>query len=152
MRNSVLAGLMLVALSSFGCGDGDNSKYDFKGTWMGSLSSAATKCSDGSSTPSEITQISFTILAGKDDDLYWNAQCGDFHFTQHGNIATQARAITCPPRTTPTSQITQSFRDGSLILNGNAMQVDLISDFSIAAGGKTGSCNGVHSMGVLVRQ
>lgn len=62
MRNSVIAGLMLVALSSFGCGGDDNSKYDFTGTWAGSLSSAATKCSDGSSTPSEITQISFTIL------------------------------------------------------------------------------------------
>lgn len=96
--------------------------------------------------------MSGRYLAGKDDDLYWNAQCGDFHFTQDGNVATQTRTITCPPRITPTAQATQSFRDGSLILNGNALQVDLISDFSIAAGGKTGSCNGVHSTGVLIRK
>lgn len=149
MSKTVQLGLMCISFALFGCGNND--QYDFKGDWSGTLSSNASPCSDGSSISADSSQVSFTIMDAGNDQVFWHAQCGDFYFIQHGNIATQSRAVTCPPKSTPTSQVSQTIRDASLVLNGNALQVDLITDFSVITGGKSGSCNNIHSSGLLVR-
>lgn len=151
MRNILQLSVMSVALALIGCGGNENDQYNFKGTWMGTLSSGQSPCSDGSTYPGDITQVSFEIMSGGNDQIFWHAKCGDLYFTQYGNIATQSRAVTCTPTITPTSQVTPTVHDTSLILNGNALQVDLITDVSVATGGKTGSCNNIHATGMLVR-
>lgn len=152
MRKFLLANILSATLGFMACGHEENSKYDFTGDWMGTLSSNATRCSDGSSVPADSTQVSFTIMATGRDQIFWHAKCGDLYLDQSGNIATQSRPITCPPTTTPTSQVTSTLRDTSLVLNGNALQVDLVTDISVATGGRTGFCNNIHATGVLVRK
>lgn len=151
MSKTVQLSVICASLALVGCGSGNNEQYDFKGDWSGTLSSNSSRCSDGSSLPADSSQVSFTIMTTGSDQIFWHAKCGDLYFTQHGNIATQSRDITCPPTTTPTSQVTQTIRDTSLVLNVNALQIDLITDFSVVTGGTAGSCNNIHSTGTLVR-
>ena len=153
MRKILLSGLVAASLATVGCGNDaeENAKYDFTGMWMGALSSASVTCSDGSSVQAESSQVSFTIMTAGNSQIFWHAKCGDLYFDQHGNIATQSRAVTCPPTTTPTSLVTGTIRDTALVLNGNALQVDLFTDYTVAASGKTGSCKNIHASGVLVR-
>lgn len=152
MRKTLLTSIVSVSLGLMACGHDDNSKYDFTGDWMGTLSSNTSRCSDGSSVPADSTQVSFTIMAAGSEQIFWHAKCGDLYFDQSGNIATQSRAVTCAPTTTPTSQVTSTIRDTALVLNGNALQVDLVTDVFVATGGRTGFCNNIHATGVLVRK
>lgn len=151
MRTILQTGVMSVTLALIGCGGNMNDQYDFKGTWTGTLSSAQSPCSDGSSVPADVTQVSFNIMSTGNNQIFWHAKCGDLYFTQHGNIATQSSPVACTPTVTPTSQVTPTVHDTSLVLNGNALQVDLVTDVAVATGGKTGSCNNIHASGTLVR-
>lgn len=149
---SVLSPLALLAF--VGCGNNAPdmaNPFDFHGTWNGTLSSNRAPCSDGSFVPAGSTQVSVMIISTGNSQLVAHAPCGDLVFTQFANVATQSRNVTCPPMITPTSQVTQTIHDASLALNVNALQVDLVSDFAVAANGMTSFCKDIPATGVLIR-
>jgi hypothetical protein len=90
-------------------------------------------------------------MSDGNDQLVAHVTCGDIYFTQADNVATQTRAVTCPPMTTPTFIVTQTIHDTSLVLNVNALQVDLVSDYAVATNGTTSFCSNVPATGVLIR-
>jgi hypothetical protein len=152
MRSHLQTGIMPISLALaalIGCGSQD--QYNFQGTWNGSLSSNQAPCSDGSQVAAGNTTISVTIMSNGSKQLFAQTQCGELHFTQVDNIATQSSPVTCPPMTTPVSQVTQTIHDTSLVLTVNALQVNIISDYAVAASGKTSSCKNVPATGVLIR-
>ncbi len=140
--------LALMSCISCGC---HADQYDFQGSWNGTLSNNQAPCSDGSTVPAGSTQVSAKIMSDGSNQLVAHVTCGDVYFTQADNVATQTRAVTCPPMTTPTSIVTQTIHDTSLVLNVNALQVDLVSDYAVATNGTTSFCNNVPATGVLIR-
>jgi hypothetical protein len=152
MRNRLHTTLpiSLFLMSFIGCGCNPG-QYDFQGTWNGTLSNNQAPCSDGNTVPAGSLQISATIMTDGNNQLVAHVPCGDLDFTQADNIATQNDALTCPPMTMPTSIVTQTIHDTSLVLNVNALQVDLVSDYAFVSNGMTSSCNDVPATGVLIR-
>jgi hypothetical protein len=151
MRKAVL----ITALCMFlGCGhEGDgNGTYDFTGSWSGIVSTPASTCSEGTTLPADSSDFTFDIKRTAPGQLSWSSKCGTFYLTQRDNIATQNGTLTCPPTVTGGSQITYTYRDVSLVLNLNALQVDITADMALAGGGKTVSCNGIRLSGTLLRQ
>ena len=158
MRNHLQISIQSVSLALMaliGCGGNAsdlNHQYDFQGNWKGTLSSNQSPCSDGSNVPAGSIQVSVTITSDGNNQIVAQApQCGDLNLTQVANIATQLRAVTCPPMTTPTSQVTQTIHDASLVVNVNALQVTLVSDYAVASNGMTSFCNNIPATGVLIR-
>jgi len=161
MSKILLASMMCALFGLIGCGssggdtgnpDKDGNQYSFAGAWSGTLTSNTSPCSDGSTYPAQSLKVTWSVAAVGSSQLVSHIACGDLYLTQQGNVATQTRDITCAPQVTPTAQVTPTIHDGSLVLVGNALQVDILFDFAVVSGGKSGSCNNIHTAGVLVKQ
>lgn len=157
MGKILLASVMCALFGLIGCGSSggdtgqDGDQYNFSGVWSGTLTSNTSQCSDGSTYPAQSLKVNWTVATVGSSQLVSHIACGDLYLSQHGNVATQTRDITCAPQVTPTAQVTPTIHDGSIVLVGNALQVDILFDFSVVSGGKSGSCNNIHTGGVLVR-
>lgn len=151
MKKSVLVTALCMFL---GCGhEGDGSStYDFTGSWRGNVSSPGATCSQGTTLPADNSEFAFDIRQVASGQLSWSSRCGNFYLTQRGNIATQNGSLTCPPTVSGGTQVTYTYRDVSLVLNQNALQVDITADIALAGGGQTASCNGIRLSGTLLRQ
>jgi hypothetical protein len=136
-----------------GCGGsfGFDPEYDFTGAWKGTLSNQESPCSDGIKFPAQSTQATIEIRAFGGGQLYWEAACGTVHLTQNGNIAAQVGTTTCPPEFIDGAQVTRSFHDASLVLAGNALQLDVYSDLKVSINGVTKGCTNIHASGTFVR-
>ena len=144
-------GLALGCGGSGGGGGGGGSGYNFVGTWSGTLSNPEGTCSDGSKVPADSSKVAITI-ASAGLQIMWHAKCADIYLSPSGNTATQTRPVTCAPVTAKDgTQVTETIRDTTLVVNVNALSIDSIFDFALASGGKTGSCT-VGASGTFIRQ
>lgn len=130
---------------SFGLGP----HYDFTGVWKGTVTSPDTPCSDGSLYPASSSARTITIHSGGDDQIYWEADCGNVYLTQDGSIATQVRATTCPPQTNNGVSVTSSMHDASLVMTGSLLDFDAYVDIEVTSSSITGRCNNIHLTGTL---